>query len=135
MAMQGRGPLALPDDLIEERTGRSSEDWYVLLDAWGAPGKGHAATVAELTQVFGLSERWANIVAIRYEAARDLQEETTTPADLITALILKPALRVKFEQLDASEHRAICRWIEAAEDKAERAQRIRETVEQLAAMP
>lgn len=135
MAIQARGPLAMPDDLIEEETGRSSEDWYVLLDAWGAPEKGNAATVAQLEQVFGLSGRWAHIVAIRYEAARNLQSETSTPADLITALILKPALRVKFEQMDVVERRAICRWIEAAEDKATRSQRVRETVEQLAALP
>ena len=48
MANQGRGPLAMSDELITEETGRSSDDWYVMLDAWGAPKKGHRATVAEI---------------------------------------------------------------------------------------
>jgi hypothetical protein len=131
MSIQARGPLAMSDDLIAEETGRSSEDWYVILDAWGAPQKGHRATVAELEGVFGLRERWAHIVAIRYEAARGLQEESSVPADLVTALILNPALRLKFEQMDMTERRAIARWIEAAEDKPTRTQRVQETVRQL----
>ena len=131
MSNPGRGPLAMPDDLIEEETGRSSEDWYVMLDAWGAPQKGHRATVAELENVFGLRERWAYVVAIRYEAARGLQEESTVPAELVTALILNPKLRLQFEQMGMTEQRAIARWIEAAEDKTTRNQRVEETVRQL----
>lgn len=131
MTNQGRGPLAMPDDVIMEETGRSSEDWYVMLDATGASKKGHLATVTELQGVFGLRERWAHIVAIRYEAARGLQEESSIPADLVTALILQPTLRLKFEQMDMAEQRAIARWIEAAEDKSDRDQRVRETVRQL----
>ena len=131
MSIQARGPLAMSDDLIEEETGRSSNDWYVMLDAWGAPKKGHRATVAELEGVFGLRERWAHIVAIRYEAARGLQEESSIPADLVTALILNPTLRLKFEQMDVADRRAAARWIEAAEDKPTRSQRVQETVRQL----
>ena len=131
MVNQGRGPLAMSDELITEETGRSSDDWYVMLDAWGAPKKGHRATVAELQNVFGLRERWAHIVAIRFEAARGLQEESTVPADLVTALILNPTLRLRFEQMDMAEQQAIARWIEAAEDKRTRNQRVQETVGQL----
>ena len=80
MSNPGRGPLAMPDDLIAEETGRPSEDWYVMLDAWGAPQKGHRATVAELENVFGLRERWAYVVAIRYEAAPgSSQTDPATP--------------------------------------------------------
>lgn len=135
MSTHARGPLAIPDEQIVDETGRSSADWAVLLDAWGAPEKGHTATVAELQTVFGLGERWAHIVAIRYEAARGLQGQSSVPADLVTALILKPTLRIRFEQMDVAEQRAISRWIEAAEDKPTRTQRVQETVRQLGGIP
>ena len=82
MEMRSRSPLGLPDEVIREETGRMSEAWYILLDAWGAPEKGHVATVRHLEEVHGLAERWANTIAIRYEDARNLQETTSVPADL-----------------------------------------------------
>lgn len=133
MEMRSRSPLGLPDDLVREETGRMSEAWYILLDAWGAPEKGHVATVRHLQEIHGLSERWANTIAIRYEAARDLQEETSVPADLVTAMILKPAARIRFENLPPTEQRNIIQWIEAAEEKATRSRRIQEAVAQLMA--
>lgn len=133
MEMRSRSPLGLPDEMVREETGRMSEAWYILLDAWGAPEKGHVATVRHLQEIHGLSERWANTIAIRYEAARDLQEETSVPADLVTAMILKPAARIRFENLPPTEQRNIIQWIEAAEEKATRSRRIQEAVAQLMA--
>ena len=133
MEMRSRSPLGLPDEMVREETGRMSEAWYILLDAWGAPEKGHVATVRHLQEIHGLSERWANTIAIRYEAARDLQEETSVPADLVTAMILKPAARIRFENLPPAEQRNIIQWIEAAEEKATRSRRIQEAVAQLMA--
>ncbi|MCB0043861.1 MAG: YdeI/OmpD-associated family protein [Caldilineaceae bacterium] len=128
MEMRSRSPLNLPDDLIQEETGRFSAGWNILLDAWGAPQKGHAAAVRHLQAIYGLSERWANIVAVRYAADRDLQEETSIPADLLTAMVLRPAARVRFEALTPAEQRAIILPIETAAERSERKERIREAI-------
>ncbi len=131
MDSSSRGPLGMPEDAVVEETGRGSEAWFALLDAWGANEKGHIARVQHLQEIYGLSERWANTVAIRYEAARDLQEESSVPADLISAMILKAAARIRFESLPPVEQRSIIHWIEAADDPQERRERIRATVAQL----
>ena len=133
MEMKSRGPLGMPEEAVVEETGRASEDWYVLLDAWGAPEKGHVAIVQHLQEVFGLSDRWANTIAIRYEAARDLQEESSVPADLISAMILKPAARVAFESLPSSAQRNLVDYIENGDEPADRRDRISDVVIQLAA--
>ncbi len=93
MQQKQRGPLGIADEDVLNETGRSSDDWYFLLDAWGAPQKGHAAIVEQLRDIYNLGEDWAGVLAIRYECARDLQAKTSTPADLIAALMIRPTER------------------------------------------
>jgi uncharacterized protein YdeI (YjbR/CyaY-like superfamily) len=131
MDSSARGPLGMPEEAVVEATGRSSAAWFALLDAWRAQTKGHVARVEHLQEIYGLPERWANTVAIRYEAARDLEEESSVPADLISAMILKASARVRFEGLTPAEQRSIVQWIEAADGQNERRARIQQTVAEL----
>ncbi len=52
--------------ISEERTGRTSADWYRILDEWGAREKGHTLA-AHLLREYGLSSWWAQAVTIRWE--------------------------------------------------------------------
>ena len=67
--------LATSDDQIRARTGRGWEEWFDLLDDWGAADKTHreiARHVAELQGVVPLA--WnAQAVAGSYERARGLR--------------------------------------------------------------
>jgi len=45
-----------------EKTGKSSQEWYATLDAWGAGGKGHTATAKYLRDEHGVSPWWAQVV-------------------------------------------------------------------------
>jgi uncharacterized protein YndB with AHSA1/START domain len=71
----GGGVLATPDASIRERTGRGWEEWFDLLDAWGAPERTHreiAIWVAEQQGIVPLA--WnAQAVAHSYELARGLR--------------------------------------------------------------
>jgi hypothetical protein len=68
-------PLATSDEAIRGRTGRGWEEWFDLLDAWGAPERSHreiARWVAEQQGVDPLA--WnAQAVASSYERARGLR--------------------------------------------------------------
>ena len=69
-------PLATSDESIRERTGRGWEEWFDLLDEWGAADKTHreiARWVADQQGVVPLA--WnAQAVAGSYERARGLRE-------------------------------------------------------------
>lgn len=131
MQPKQRGPLGIADDDVLSETGRSSDDWYFLLDAWGAPQKGHAAIVEQLRDIYSLGEDWAGVLAIRYECARDLQAKTSTPADLIAALMIRPAERARYDALSYEEQWAAISWIENSPDRDERRRRIQTTVSEL----
>jgi hypothetical protein len=70
-----RSPLATSDDAIRERTGRGWEEWFDLLDAWGAAERSHrdiARWVAEQQGIDPLA--WnAQAVAGSYELVRGLR--------------------------------------------------------------
>lgn len=67
--------LACPDDRIRERTGRGWEEWFDLLDSWGAESMGHteiARRVAELRGIHVLG--WdAQAVATSFERSRGMR--------------------------------------------------------------
>jgi hypothetical protein len=67
--------LATSDEKIRERTGRGWEEWFDLLDEWGAPERSHreiARWVAEQQGIEPLA--WnAQAVASSYERARGLR--------------------------------------------------------------
>jgi hypothetical protein len=68
--------LATSEEAIRERTGRGWEEWFDLLDEWGAPERSHreiARFVAEQQGIKPLA--WnAQAVASSYERARGLRE-------------------------------------------------------------
>ena len=69
-------PLATSDAAIRERTGRGWEEWFDLLDEWGAAARPHreiARHVADLLGIVPLA--WnAQAVAGSYEHVRGLRE-------------------------------------------------------------
>ena len=131
MEQRGRGPLAITDEQVIEETGRSSADWYVMLDAWGARTHSHAEIAGHLRSIYGLDDNWSNTLAVRYAHARDLQETMSVPGDLIAAMILKPAARERFEALSVAEQRALISGLETGPDTGERRRRIQALVAEL----
>ncbi len=58
---------------MRERTGKSSAEWYRILDEWGAGEKGHTLAAKHLLSEHGLSPWWAQCVTIRWEWERGLR--------------------------------------------------------------
>lgn len=62
------------DASVREKTGRSWNEWFTLLDAWGVAEHGHTAAAAWLEAEHGVSAWWAQQVTVEYERSRGLRE-------------------------------------------------------------
>jgi len=67
--------LATSDEAIRRRTGRGWEEWFDLLDDWGAPDRSHREIARWLAEQQGIDPlAWnAQAVANSYELARGLR--------------------------------------------------------------
>lgn len=74
MAKRRTGESAVGDEAVREKTGRSWDEWFALLDAWSAAERGHAAIARHLAEEQGLSPWWSQTVTVRYERERGLRE-------------------------------------------------------------
>ena len=61
------------DEPVRERTGRSAEEWFALLDAWGAAERPHREIARWLMDEHGVPGWWAQNVTVSYERARGLR--------------------------------------------------------------
>lgn len=61
---------AIADAKVVKATGRGLDHWFAVLDAFGAPAKGHTASAAHLLKDHGVRGWWAQMVTVLYERAR-----------------------------------------------------------------
>ncbi|HET6867323.1 MAG TPA: hypothetical protein VFH80_15490 [Solirubrobacteraceae bacterium] len=68
--------LKTSDEKIRERTGRGWEEWFALLDDWGASGRSHRETARWLAEQMGIHPlAWnAQAITASYELTRGLRE-------------------------------------------------------------
>lgn len=55
-------------------TGRGWDEWFVILDAWGATGHDHAAIARHLVTEHGVDGWWAQGITVGYEQERGLRQ-------------------------------------------------------------
>ena len=67
------------DVTVLERTGKSWEEWFALLDEAGAAGRPHAEIARSLVDEHGLSGWWAQSITVEYEQTRGLREKHERP--------------------------------------------------------
>ena len=66
-------------DGVRRATGRSREEWFSVLDAWGAAGRPYRVIADWLTGEQGLSKWWAQKLIVEYEQARGLRPPGVRP--------------------------------------------------------
>ena len=71
--------LKISDEAVETRTGKSWDQWFRILDRWGAAAKGPKATAAWLHETRELPTWWAQMVTVRYEQERNLRDKHERP--------------------------------------------------------
>ena len=113
----GTRDLATSDDSIRQRTGRGWEEWFDLLDEWGAAERSHreiAIWVAEQQGVVPLA--WnAQAVAGSYERARGLRAVGEHPDGFrvsMTKTVAVPVERLYDAFVDTSQR---TRWLHDGE--------------------
>lgn len=135
MAAKRSGPQAISDETVIEKTGKPSDEWHAILDAWDAPAKGHPAIARYLEQEHGLSGWWAQTVTVRYEYARGLRKDAVVPDDLKALLNDNAHARERFDRLRAGHRREYIQWIIEAKRPETRARRLATTIERLSGEP
>jgi len=68
-------PSEFSEEVVKEKTGKSSEDWYMLIDAAEGKKIGHTAIAKLLKNEYGLSGWWAQAITNRYEHERGLRQD------------------------------------------------------------
>ena len=65
--------MAKPET-VEKATGRTQDQWYSLLDGWGAPGRPYKELSSFLMDKHGVSRWWAQKLIIEYEQDRGVRD-------------------------------------------------------------
>ena len=60
---------AYSDEIVLAKTGRRRQEWFTLLDAWGAPDRTHTEIAAWLSAEHGVPSWWRQGITVDYERA------------------------------------------------------------------
>lgn len=68
-----------PDASVLQATGKGWDDWFVLLDAWGARDRKHGEVARFLVEEHAVPGWWAQSITVAYERARGLRMKHQRP--------------------------------------------------------
>ena len=63
----------MSDEAVLRGTGKSWDEWFVLLDAWGGTTHTHPEIARHLYETYGINGWWAQGVTVGYERARGMR--------------------------------------------------------------
>jgi uncharacterized protein YndB with AHSA1/START domain len=108
--------FTISEEAIRRRTGRGWEDWFALLDGWGAAARSHAEIARWLGEQDGVDGWSAQTVAVNYERARGLRAVGEQARGGFTANVSKtvavPVDRLYQAFIDESQR---ARWLPDAQ--------------------
>lgn len=65
--------LLTSDDAMRRGSGRGHEEWFALLDAWGATERTHPEIARWLRETHGTPSWWTQTITVDYERARGMR--------------------------------------------------------------
>jgi hypothetical protein len=107
-----KGPtLTVSDEVIRRRTGRGWEEWFEVLDDWGAVERPHKETARWLASEHGIDGWSAQSVTVSYERARALRAVGERPDGFSVTASKTMAVPVDrlYDAFVEESHRA--RWL------------------------
>ena len=63
----------MSDAAVRRATGKSWDEWFALLDAWGGTARAHPEIARHLYETYGIDGWWAQGVTVGYERARGMR--------------------------------------------------------------
>lgn len=103
----------MSDEAIQRGSGKTWDEWFALLDAWGAAGRTHAEIARHVAETYDVPGWWAQGVTVGYERARGLRKlhETTDGfAASASKTVAVPVERLYQALVDEAERD---RWLES----------------------
>ena len=97
---------------ILKGTGRTWDEWFRLLDDWGATGRTHAETARYVNQELGVDGWWSQSVTVGYEWARGLRQRHEVAGSYQVSITRTIAATAEDVWLDFVEARRRDRWLE-----------------------
>jgi len=67
------GSLLVADESMRRATGKGHQEWFALLDAWGATEHNHTEIARWLAESHGVPGWWTQNVTVAYERARGMR--------------------------------------------------------------
>ncbi|KAB2346407.1 SRPBCC family protein [Actinomadura rudentiformis] len=74
---------------VHEHTARTWDDWFALLDDWGAMGREHGDIVRWLTDEQGIDHWWAQTLTVGYEQERGMRAPGQNASGYFSASVSK----------------------------------------------
>ena len=65
--------LLTSDDALRRATGKGHEEWFALLDGWGATERKHPEIARWLKETQGTPSWWTQTITVDYERARGMR--------------------------------------------------------------
>jgi uncharacterized protein YndB with AHSA1/START domain len=100
---------------VRRATGRDRDEWFSLLDAWGAADRDHRAIAAWIRGEHGVDNWWAQTLTVDYEQARGIRppggSRDGTFAVSVSKAVAVPARRLFNAFVDANLRK---RWLPGA---------------------
>ena len=100
------------EESVRGATGKGWDEWFRILDAWGAAERTHRDIARHLNEDLGVSAWWSQTVAVGYERARGLRDmHQVSSGYQVTA---SKTIPVPVERLFRAvvQPRARSRWLE-----------------------
>jgi hypothetical protein len=69
----------ISDAKLKDATGKTWDQWFAILDRWGAKARKHSEIAGFLTEDRGVPGWWAQTVAVGYERARGMRLKYQKP--------------------------------------------------------
>lgn len=69
----------MSEEALHRNTGKTWEEWFALLDAWGAAERTHTEIARHLSEAHDIDGWWAQGVTVGYERARGLRQRHQRP--------------------------------------------------------
>ena len=112
---------AVAEARISERTGHDLDHWFAVLDAFGAPQKGHTATARHLANDHGVEGWTAQAITVSYERARGLRAKNQRMSGQYEVTVSK-VLHVPLERVADALSRPVERsaWLRGSDPAIEK---------------
>lgn len=68
-----RGEMFVSDDAVRRATGKGHDEWFAILDAWGATERSHPEIARWLKDVHEIPPWWTQNLTVDYERARGMR--------------------------------------------------------------